>query len=67
MDGNEIAGRVTSIARRSTLGRPLGLAFVRPDLARPGGRVTIRADQGREVVAEVAALPFYDPQNKRQE
>jgi sarcosine oxidase subunit alpha len=67
MDGNEIAGRVTSIARRSTLGRPIGLAFVRPDLARAGGRVTIRGSRGEEMLAEVAALPFYDPQNKRQE
>ena len=64
---DEIAGRVTSIARRSTLGRPLGLAFVRPDLARPGGRVTIRAAHGHPVRAEVVNLPFYDAENRRQQ
>jgi sarcosine oxidase, subunit alpha len=67
MDGDEVAGRVTSIAPRSTLGRPLGLAFVRPDLARAGNRITIRAAHGRPVVAEVSALPFYDPENSRQQ
>jgi sarcosine oxidase subunit alpha len=65
-DGDEVVGRVTSIARRTTLGRPLGLAFVRPDLARPGMRVTIRASHGRPVVAEVSRLPFHDPDNSRQ-
>jgi sarcosine oxidase subunit alpha len=67
MDGREMAGRVTSIARRSTLGRPIGLAFVRPDLARPGSLVTIRGDGGKMISAEVVTLPFYDPENKRQQ
>jgi sarcosine oxidase subunit alpha len=67
MAGKEVAGRVTSIARGSTLGRPLGLAFVRPDLADPGTRITIRAAEGRLVTAEVVALPFYDPDNQRQQ
>jgi sarcosine oxidase subunit alpha len=66
MAGREIAGRVTSIAHRSTLGRPIGLAFVRPELAQPGTRITIKVDEGRPVEAEVAALPFYDPDNQRQ-
>lgn len=66
-EGDEMVGRVTSIARRSTLGRPLGLAFLRPDLARPGNRVTIRAAHGTPVTAEVVALPFYDPDNARQQ
>ena len=65
-EGDEMVGRVTSIARRSTLGRPIGLAFVRPDLARPGSRVTIRAGRGQRVSAEVVDLPFYDPDNARQ-
>jgi sarcosine oxidase, subunit alpha len=65
--GKEVVGRVTSIARRSTLGRPLGLAFVRPDLASPGQRITIRVSEGRLVTAEVVALPFYDPENQRQQ
>ena len=63
---NEIAGRVTSIAHRSTLGFPLGMAFVRPDLAEPGQLVQIRLDKGTLVTAEVATMPFYDPDNRRQ-
>ena len=65
VDGGDIAGRVTSIAEHSTLGRVLGLAFVRPDLAEPGTRLEIRGDK-RPLRAEVAALPFYDPENNRQ-
>ena len=62
-----IAGRVTSIACQSTLGRALGLAFVEPDMVEPGTRVAIRIDGGAMVDAEVVATPFYDPENKRQE
>jgi sarcosine oxidase subunit alpha len=67
MADNEMAGRVTSIARRSTLGRSIGLAFVRPDLAQPGNHVTIRGTGGTAIRAEVVTLPFYDPQNQRQQ
>jgi sarcosine oxidase subunit alpha len=67
VEGGEFVGRVTSIARRSTLGRPLGLAFARPDLAAPGRRISIRDSAGRLIAAEVAALPFYDPENQRQQ
>jgi sarcosine oxidase subunit alpha len=66
VEGGEIVGRVTSIARRSTLGHPLGLAFIRPDLAQPGRRISIRVGDGSLVHAAVAALPFYDPENERQ-
>ncbi|MEX2285465.1 MAG: 2Fe-2S iron-sulfur cluster-binding protein [Planctomycetaceae bacterium] len=62
----EIAGRVTSIARRTTLGFPIGMAFVRPDLANPGTNIEIRVDDGNLVAAQVARLPFYDPGNGRQ-
>ena len=66
VDGDEIAGRVTSIAHRSTLGQVIGLAFVRPDLSDPGTTLKIRVDGGRLVEAKVATLPFYDPGNSRQ-
>ena len=66
IDGDEMAGRVTSIARRSTVGRPIGLAFVRPDLAEPGTRIEIRS-AGRLLRAAVASVPFYDPKNERQQ
>jgi sarcosine oxidase subunit alpha len=67
MAGREMAGRITSIARRSTLGRAIGLALVRPDLAEPGTHGSIRGDGGTLIRAEVVSLPFYDPENKRQQ
>ncbi len=63
----EIVGRITSMARRSTLGHPLALAFLRPDLTEAGTTVRVRIDGGVMVEATVAALPFYDPDNQRQQ
>ncbi len=64
--GDEIIGRVTSIARSSTLGHPIGLAYVAPDQAEPGIEFTIKGPGGRLIRATVSELPFYDPQNLRQ-
>jgi len=66
IDQNEIVGRVTSIAHRSTLQKPLGLAFVRPDLAAIGTQLAIRTDAGTSANCQVTETPFYDPQNERQ-
>jgi sarcosine oxidase subunit alpha len=66
-ENGEITGRVTSIARRTTIGRPVGLAFVKPHQATPETKVQIRVGDGRHVTAEVAATPFYDPGNARQQ
>jgi sarcosine oxidase subunit alpha len=38
----EMAGRITSIAHQSTLGHPIALAYVRPDLAIAGAEVHVR-------------------------
>jgi len=65
-DGDEIVGRVTSIAKRSTLGHPVGLAYVRPDLAESGTKVRIRVEGSDLVEATVTSIPFYDPENHRQ-
>jgi len=64
--GEEIIGRVTSIARSSTLGHPIGLAYVAPDQAEPGVEFAIKGPGGRLIGATVSELPFYDPQNLRQ-
>jgi len=61
-----IAGRVTSIAPQSTLGYPLGIAFVHPELAEPGTRVTVRLCRDRSTEATVTPLCHYDPENERQ-
>ncbi|HLO77246.1 MAG TPA: aminomethyltransferase family protein, partial [Magnetospirillum sp.] len=63
----DIVGRVTSITRSPTLGKVIGLAYVAPDQAETGTAFTIRADKGQMVTATVVPLPFYDPENARQE
>ena len=64
--GDEIVGRVTSIFRSQTLGKPIGLAYVAPDQAALGTSLTIKDSSGGFVEATVTATPFFDPQNRRQ-
>ncbi|NNL85219.1 MAG: FAD-dependent oxidoreductase [Myxococcales bacterium] len=66
IEGGQIAGRVTSVAPRSTLGYPLGMAFVRPELAEPGTRLSIRIESNRYTEATVTPLCHYDPDGTRQ-
>ncbi len=63
----EIVGRITSIAKRSTLGHPLALAFLKPELAAVGSTVEVRVEGGTMIPAKVVPLPFYDPHNQRQQ
>lgn len=63
----EIAGRVTSIAWSAALGRHVGLAFLRPELAAEGCRFSIRRSDRTEISALVCPTPFYDPANSRQQ
>ncbi|MEG3619202.1 2Fe-2S iron-sulfur cluster-binding protein [Magnetovibrio sp. PR-2] len=67
IEGKDIAGRVTSISESPSLGHPLGLAFVRPDLSEVGQSIAIRGDKGQMIPAKVVSLPFYDADGKRQE
>ena len=67
LDGDEIAGRVTSIENSASCGCPIGLAYVRPAMANAGDRFEIKLSDGQRVTAVVATLPFYDPHNERQE
>ena len=62
-----ITRRVTSAVRSPTLGRVIGLAYVAPDQAEPGSRFQIRIERGEIIQAEVVRVPFYDPENRRQE
>jgi len=66
IEGGDIAGRITSVARSATLGRTIGLAMIRPDLAKTGSAVSIRVDDGTFVSATLASTPFYDPEGLRQ-
>jgi sarcosine oxidase subunit alpha len=65
--GEEIVGRVTSAVRSPNLNRVVGLAYVHPDDGMPGGKFDIKVDGGRRLQATVVPIPFYDPENKRQE
>jgi sarcosine oxidase subunit alpha len=66
IQGDEIAGRVTSVSYSPALRRIIGLAYVRPDQQEPGTRIQIRSSSGRFVEATVTPIPFYDPENARQ-
>jgi sarcosine oxidase subunit alpha len=63
----EIVGRVTSAVKSPSLGKVIGLAYVHPDDATPDSRITIKIDGGRMIEGRVVPIPFYDPENKRQE
>ncbi len=67
VDAQRLIGRVTSVARSPALNKIVGLAYVPPDRAEPGSRLTIRCDRQRRVTAQVVRTPFYDPGNARQE
>jgi sarcosine oxidase subunit alpha len=66
IDGNEIAGRITSIAFSPNLKRYIGLAYVKPEMAGIGNRISIRLSDRSLVTATASPTPFYDPENKRQ-
>jgi sarcosine oxidase, subunit alpha len=61
-----IAGRITSVAHSRTLNKAIGLAMLSPALARLGGEIEIRGEQGEILRARIAPTPFYDPKNARQ-
>ena len=65
--GPEIVGRVTSAVRSPSLDKVVGLAYVAPDQAASGKIFDIKVEGGRLIQAKVIPIPFYDPENKRQE
>lgn len=62
---DEVEGRVTSVGFSPMLSRIIGLAYVHPRNREPGSRLHIRIDR-RLIGAEVVNIPFYDPENERQ-
>jgi len=62
----DIVGRVTSIARSPTLGRPIGLAMIERGPGEDDESLTLRVDGGEYVTAERVRAPFYDPDGERQ-
>jgi len=67
LDGENMTGRVTSCEMSPTLNKPIGLAYVLPEKSEVGSQIVIRSTGGALVAAEVVGLPFYDPENQRQE
>ena len=67
LNGADISGRITSIARSPVLGKVVAMAYVAPEQAEPGTTVEVRVDGGEIVTATVVKLPFYDPDGERQE
>jgi len=63
----EIVGRVTSAVHSPTLKKVIGLAYVASDQAELGQHFRIKIEDGRMIDAEVVPMPFYDPDNQRQE
>ena len=67
LEGDNISGNVTSCEYSPSLQAIIGLAYCAPDQATPGQSLPIRVAGGQLVQAEVVKLPFYDPDNQRQE
>ena len=65
--GDSMVGRVTSCNYSPTLEKAVGLAYVPLDSAAPGSSITIKSHGGLLVPATIVPLPFYDPDNQRQE
>ncbi|MDK2778466.1 MAG: (2Fe-2S)-binding protein [Pseudomonadota bacterium] len=65
--GADISGNITSCEYSPALDAIIGLAYVGTDQAENGSQFRVRVSGGREVEATVTALPFYDPDNQRQE
>ena len=67
LKNNEITGRVTSVSHSPSLNKIIGLAFVSPDESTEGSKIDIKLSNAEIVTATVCSIPFYDPDNKRQE
>lgn len=66
LDGNNIVGHITSVAHSPSLNKIIGLAFAKAD-TEPGMQISIKLSSGMVIQAQVVEMPFYDPENKRQE
>ncbi len=67
LKGPDISGNITSCEYSQTLGKIIGLAYAAFDQSQPGQQIPIRVEGGVVVQATVVKLPFFDPENQRQE
>jgi aminomethyltransferase len=64
LHGGRKVGHVTLMAVSPTLGKPIALAYVTPELSAIGTTLTVAA-QGGTIELEVTRIPFYDPDGTR--
>lgn len=67
LEGADISGNVTSCEYSSAVGSIIGMAYAGINQCKPGSSIDIKVDKGEIVKAMVVKLPFFDPENKRQE
>ena len=67
IEGGEMVGFVSSVARSATLNKTIGLAYTAAGSASEGSPVQIRLTDGKTVEGRVVPTPFYDPRNARQQ
>ncbi|MBJ9974060.1 (2Fe-2S)-binding protein [Pseudomonas sp. S75] len=67
LKGPDISGNVTSCEYSQSLDQIIGLAYAAFDQSTPGQQIPIRVEGGVVVQATVVKLPFFDPDNQRQE
>ncbi|MFJ2982749.1 MULTISPECIES: 2Fe-2S iron-sulfur cluster-binding protein [unclassified Pseudomonas] len=67
LKGPDISGNVTSCEYSQNLDQIIGLAYAAFDQSTPGQQIPIRVEDGVVVQATVVKLPFFDPDNQRQE
>ncbi|WP_060481889.1 2Fe-2S iron-sulfur cluster-binding protein [Pseudomonas sp. NBRC 111119] len=67
LKGPDISGNVTSCEYSQSLDQIIGLAYAAFDQCTPGQQIPIRVEDGVVVQATVVKLPFFDPDNQRQE
>ncbi|WP_249677884.1 2Fe-2S iron-sulfur cluster-binding protein [Pseudomonas abieticivorans] len=67
LQGPDISGNVTSCEYSHHLGKVIGLAYAAYDQSEPGQQIPIRVEGGIVLQATVVKLPFFDPDNLRQE
>jgi len=67
LKGPHISGNVTSCEYSQSLDQIIGLAYAAFDQSTPGQQIPIRVEDGVVVQATVVKLPFFDPDNQRQE
>lgn len=67
LGGENISGNVTSCEFSPATNAIIGMAYVGINQSEIGFQLPVRVNNGEMVMAEVVALPFYDPDNRRQE